>query len=236
MAFIKCQYTNDYLLTYNGKIVTGGPITARDSSWLMSWTVSRQPHFAVQKPNEIVAWVYGLFSDTEGDYVKKAMNECTGEEICMEWLYHIGVPVDEIPELAKHHSVTIPCMMPYVTSYFMVRRAGDRPKIVVDGAQNFAFIGEHVETPNDTVFTTEYAVRTAMEAVYTLLQLDRGVPEVFASQYDIRILMRVSHHMLDGRKLTDLDLPLTQKIALKQVIKKLKGTTIYDMMIKNQLI
>ena len=40
---------------YNGKIVTGGPITAKDSSWLMSWTVSRQPHFAVQKPNEIVA-------------------------------------------------------------------------------------------------------------------------------------------------------------------------------------
>lgn len=42
--------------------------------------------------------------------------------------------------------------------------------------------------------------------------------------------------MLDGRKLTDLDLPLTQKIALKQVIKKLKGTTIYDMLIENQLI
>ena len=143
---------------YNGKIVTGGPITARDSSWLMSWTVSRQPHFAVQKPNEIVAWVYGLFSDEPGDFIKKPMAECTGEEICQEWLYHIGVPTEEIPELAKHHAVTIPCMMPYVTSYFMVRRAGDRPKIVVDGAENFAFIGEHVETPNDTVFTTEYAV------------------------------------------------------------------------------
>lgn len=221
---------------YNGKIVTGGPITARDSSWLMSWTVSRQPHFAVQKPNEIVAWVYGLFSDTKGDYVKKTMAECTGEEICMEWLYHIGVPVEEIPELAKHHSVTIPCMMPYVTSYFMVRRAGDRPKIVVDGAQNFAFIGEHVETPNDTVFTTEYAVRTGMEAVYTFLQLDRGVPEVFASQYDLRTLMRVSHYMLDGRKLTDLALPFPQKLALKQVIKKLYGTTIHDLMVENQLI
>ncbi len=68
---------------YNGKIVTGGPITARDSSWLMSWTVSRQPHFAVQKPNEIVAWVYGLFSDEPGDFVKKTMAECTGEEIRM---------------------------------------------------------------------------------------------------------------------------------------------------------
>lgn len=221
---------------YNGKIVTGGPITARDSSWLMSWTVSRQPHFAVQKPNEIVAWVYGLFSDELGDFVKKTMAECTGEEICQEWLYHIGVPVEEIPELAKHHAVTIPCMMPYVTSYFMVRRAGDRPKIVVDGAENFAFIGEHVETPKDTVFTTEYAVRTGMEAVYTLLKLDRGVPEVFASQYDLRMLLQVTHHMLDGRKITDLSLPFPQKFALKQALKKLEGTTIYDMLIENKLI
>lgn len=221
---------------YNGKIVTGGPITARDSSWLMSWTVSRQPHFAVQKPNEIVAWVYGLFSDEPGDFIKKPMAECTGEEICQEWLYHIGVPTEEIPELAKHHAVTIPCMMPYVTSYFMIRRAGDRPKIVVDGAENFAFIGEHVETPNDTVFTTEYAVRTGMEAVYTLLKLDRGVPEVFASQYDLRMLLQVTHHMLDGRKITDMALPFPQKFALKQVLKKLEGTTIYDMLIENKLI
>ena len=127
-------------------------------------------------------------------------------------------------------------MMPYVTSYFMVRRSGDRPKIVPDGAQNFAFIGEHAETPNDTVFTTEFAVRTGMEAVYTLLHLDRGVPEVFASQYDLRILMRVSHAMLDGRKITDLALPFPQKFALKQVIRKLEGTTIYDMMVENHLI
>ena len=232
-AYIKKLIGRD---PYNGKIVTGGPITARDSSWLMSWTISRQPHFEVQKSNEIVAWVYGLFSDKKGDYVKKTMAECTGEEICMEWLYHIGVPENEIPELAKYHSVTIPCMMPYVTSYFMVRDVEDRPKIVIDGAKNFGFIGEHVETPNDTVFTTEFAVRTGMESVYELLQLDRGVPEVFASQYDIRILTRVTHYLLDGRKLTDMSLPFIQKFALKMAVKFLKGTTIYDLLNENKLI
>ncbi|MGY3724981.1 oleate hydratase [Granulicatella balaenopterae] len=221
---------------YNGKIVTGGPITAKDSSWLMSWTVSRQPHFKVQKPNEIVAWVYGLFSNEKGDYIKKTMAECTGEEICQEWLYHIGVPVSKIDDLAKNHAVTIPCMMPYVTSYFMVRNVDDRPKVVVDNAKNFAFIGEHVETPNDTVFTTEYAVRTAMEAVYTLLELDRGVPEVFASQYDIRILLQVTHHLLDGRKITEMSLPLSQRLALKAALKKIEGTTIHEMLMDNQLI
>lgn len=221
---------------YNGKIVTGGPITAKDSSWLMGWTVSRQPHFAVQKPNEIVAWVYGLFSDEPGDYIKKPMKECTGEEITMEWLYHIGVPVTEIEELAKNHAVSIPCMMPYVTSYFMARKDGDRPLVVPECAQNFAFIGEFVETPADCVFTTEYAVRTGMEAVYTLLELDRGVPEVFASAYDVRVLLQATAALLDGRKLTDVKLPVIQKFALSKGMKMMSGTVVEDMLKENHLI
>ena len=37
-------------------------------------------------------WLYGLFTDVPGDYVKKPMRDCTGKEICEEWLYHLGVP------------------------------------------------------------------------------------------------------------------------------------------------
>lgn len=221
---------------YLGKIVTGGPITAKDSSWLMSWTVSRQPHFKVQKPNEIVAWVYGLFSDELGDFIKKPMKECTGIEIVEEWLYHIGVPVSEIPDLAKNHAHSIPCMMPYVTSYFMVRKAGDRPNIVPDYAKNFAFIGEHVETPEDTVFTTEYAVRTGMEAVYTLLNIGRGVPEVFASRYDVRVLLKAASSMLDGKKLTELHLPMDKKLALGKLVKDTHGTMLEKLLMENGLI
>ncbi|MFK4534968.1 myosin-crossreactive antigen [Bradyrhizobium ottawaense] len=29
---------------FSGKVVTGGIVTAKDSSWLLSWTVNRQPH------------------------------------------------------------------------------------------------------------------------------------------------------------------------------------------------
>lgn len=221
---------------YNGRIVTGGPITAKDSSWLMSWTVSRQPHFKEQKPDEIVAWVYGLFSDEPGDYVKKTMKECTGMEIVEEWLYHIGVPVDEIHDLAKNHANCVPCMMPYVTSYFMARKAGDRPNIVPDKAKNFAFIGEYVETPEDTVFTTEYAVRTAMEAVYTLLNIGRGVPEVFSSAYDVRVLLKAAASMLDGKKLKDINLTLDKKLALGKLSKEMKGTILEELLKENGLI
>lgn len=183
---------------FSGKVVTGGIVTAKDSAWLMSWTVNRQPHFKAQKPNEIVVWVYGLFVETPGDYVKKPMQDCTGEEIAQEWLYHLGVPVEDIAELAASAAKTVPVMMPYVTSFFMPRRAGDRPQVVPEGSVNFAFLGQFAETTRDTIFTTEYSVRTAMEATYQLLDVERGVPEVFNSTYDIRYLLKATARLRDG--------------------------------------
>ena len=35
-------------------------------------------------------------------------------------------------------------------------------------------------------------MRTGMEAVYTLLKIDRGVPEVWGSVYDIRDLLNAT--------------------------------------------
>ncbi|PPF74019.1 MULTISPECIES: oleate hydratase [unclassified Pseudoclavibacter] len=189
---------------FSGKVVTGGIVTARDSPWLMSWTVNRQPHFKAQKPTEIVVWIYGLFVDTPGAFVKKSMQDCTGEEITQEWLFHLGVPVDEIPELAATGVKTVPVMMPYVTSFFMPRKAGDRPAVVPKGSVNFAFIGQFAETTRDCIFTTEYSVRTAMEATYELLGVERGVPEVFNSTYDLRFLLHSTNVLRDGEQ---LDIP-----------------------------
>ncbi|PPJ13817.1 oleate hydratase [Nocardia nova] len=183
---------------FSGKVVTGGIVTARDSSWLLSWTVNRQPHFKQQPADQIVVWVYSLFADRPGDYVHKTMQECTGEEITQEWLYHLGVPLDDIPELAAEAAKCVPVMMPYVTSFFMPRQAGDRPDVVPEGAVNFAFIGQFAETSRDCIFTTEYSVRTGMEAAYRLLGIERGVPEVFNSTYDVRSLLNAVGHMRDG--------------------------------------
>ncbi|MFB1490165.1 MULTISPECIES: oleate hydratase [unclassified Thiocapsa] len=151
---------------FSGKVVTGGIVTAKDSSWLLSWTVNRQPHFKQQPKGQIVVWVYALFVEQPGDYVKKPMQDCSGEEITREWLYHLGVPVEDIPELAATGAITVPVMMPYVTAFFMPRQAGDRPDVVPEGAVNFAFIGQFAESKErDCIFTTEYSVRAPMEAV-----------------------------------------------------------------------
>ncbi|MEG1109046.1 MAG: oleate hydratase, partial [Oscillospiraceae bacterium] len=192
---------------FSGNVVTGGIVTVKDSKWLMSFTFNRQPHFKEQKKDQLVGWIYALNNFVPGDYIKKPITECTGIEICEEWLYHMGVPEDKILDYATNHANTVPCIMPYVTTYFMPRAAGDRPAVVPEGAVNFGFLGEHVETPRDTVFTTEFAVRTGMEAVYTLLNIDRGVPEVFGSVYDVRVLMGSTVKMMDGRKPLEVMLP-----------------------------
>ena len=164
------------------------------------------------------------------------MKDCTGTEICMEWLYHLGVPESEIETLATQAASTVPCMMPYVTAFFMPRAAGDRPDVVPEGCVNFAFLGQFAETPRDTIFTTEYSVRTAMEAVYTLLDIERGVPEVYASVYDLRCLLNAAHYLLDGRKLTDMKLPLPSKMALYTGLEKLRGTTLDELLVRYDLI
>jgi oleate hydratase len=221
---------------FSGKVVTGGIVTARDSNWLMSWTVNRQPQFKNQPKDQLVVWVYGLFTDKPGNYIKKPMRECTGREICMEWLYHMGVPEALIPEMSKESANTVPCMMPYITAFFMPREAGDRPDVVPDKAVNFAFLGQFAQTQRDTIFTTEYSIRTGMEAVYTLLNIDRGVPEVWGSVYDVRDLLNATVALRDGRKITDMEMGLIDKIALKKIIEKVKDTDIEELLKEHNVI
>ena len=209
---------------FTGHVVTGGIVTVKDSSWLMSWTINRQPQFRTQPKDHCLVWVYALFTDKPGDYVKKPMRDCTGKEICMEWLYHLGVPEEQIEDLAENSANTVPVMMPYIDAFFMPRAYGDRPKVVPDGSVNFAFLGQFAETPRDAIFTTEYSMRTGMEAVYTLLNIDRGVPEVWGSTYDVRALIDATVKLRDGKKITDMDLPLIPRLALKEALKKIEGT------------
>lgn len=221
---------------FSGKVVTGGIVTVKDSNWLLSWTFNRQPQFRSQPKNQLCGWIYALFSDKPGNYIKKPMRECTGKEICMEWLYHLGVPTDQIEELATNSANTVPCMMPYITAFFMPRQLGDRPLVVPKGSVNFAFLGQFAETKRDTIFTTEYSIRTAMEAVYTLLDIDRGVPEVWGSVYDIRDLLNATVKLRDGKPITDMKLNLIERFIMKKALKKAKGTDIEKLLKEHKVI
>lgn len=209
-----------------GKVTTGGIVTVKDSvdNWFLSWTINRQPQFRSQNKDTVLVWLYALHTDTEGNYIKKAMRDCTGEEICQEWLYHIGMDESKIKDYSENTCNTTTCFMPYINAFFQPRKNVDRPKVVPEGAVNFAFIGQFTETPRDTIFTTEYSMRTGMESVYTLLNVDRGVPEVWGSQYDIRELLRAAYYAVDKKKINELPLNFKEKMLLKTVLKNVEGT------------
>ena len=116
-------------------------------------------------------------------------------------------------------------MMPYITAFFMPRTKGDRPDVIPDGCVNLPSL-DSLHTPRDTVFTTEYSVRTAMEAVYGLLGVDRDVPEVWGSVYDIRELLSSTVKLMDGKSPLEIQLPGPLNALKKPVLHFIKGTVI----------
>jgi len=166
---------------------TGGLVTFVDSSWLMSIVLARQPHFIGQPEGVQVFWGYGLFVDQEGDFVKKKMSDCTGEDLMVELLGHLGF--NDHKETIIGSANCIPCFMPYITSQFMPRANGDRPAVRPVGTSNFAFIGQYCEIPDDVVFTVEYSVRSAQIAVYSLLGLDKLVSPLYKGWLNPSVLL-----------------------------------------------
>ncbi len=164
---------------------TGGLVSIMDSNWFLSIVLVNQPHFLNQPENVLVLWGYGLYPDNTGNFVKKKMRECSGEEILVELLSHLKI-ADQ--HAIIKHSNCIPTMMPYITSQFMTYRPGDRPPVIPAGAANFAIMGQYCEIPDDVVFTVEYSVRSAATAVYGLLNVQKTVPPVYKGQRSISVL------------------------------------------------
>ena len=169
---------------------SGALMTFKDSSWLMSSVVAAQPHFVNQPMDETIFWGYGLYTEAIGDYVKKPMKDCTGEELLNEYLHHLHIPEDQIAELMKTVVNVIPCYMPYVDAQFEPRKYTDRPPVVPTGSTNFAMVSQFVEIPDDMVFTEEYSVRAARTAVYTLMDVNKPICPVTPYNRDPKVLMK----------------------------------------------
>lgn len=213
---------------------TGGAITIRDSGWEFSIMIYDREYFPQQKElNQDVLWGDGLFGERLGNYIKKPMAECTGEEILTELLYHLDM-LDMRDELIEHSHVST-CMMPYITSQFMPRRESDRPRIIPQGCTNLALIGQYVEMPGDVAFTIETSVRSPLEAVYGLTGLEKEVPEVCPCQYDMRyFLERMKKFAGIKGPLTEKDLPkvnpLKMKDMMNEMLAQINSLPPYDIM------
>lgn len=161
---------------------TGGLVTFKDSNWLMSIVLAHQPHFAGQPADVQVFWGYALLTDRIGDFVAKAMDDCTGAEILHELAGHLRLDAGTLAT-----ATCIPCRMPYITSMFMPRSQTDRPLPVPANTHNFAFVSQFVEIADDVVFTVEYSVRAAQIAVYQLLGVDRAVTAITPNDESVQV-------------------------------------------------
>ena len=57
-----------------------------------------------------------------------------------------------------------------------------------EGATNLGLIGQYVEMPKEIAFTIECSVRSAWEAIYTLLKRGPAPPPVYQGQFDPKAL------------------------------------------------
>jgi oleate hydratase len=163
----------------------GALMTWKDSRWLLSIVVPAQPHFADTGPGTYTLWGYGLFGDVSGDHVATTMNDATGTEVLTELLGHL-----RMPDIAEHVNATTQIttvQMPYIDAQFQTRSRTDRPHIVPDGAENYAFLGQFVEIPGDVVFTVEYSVRSAMIAVSHHFGVEQPIPPIYRGLSNFKV-------------------------------------------------
>ena len=167
----------------------GGLMTFKDSAWRLSIVVARQPHFKNQPMDTEIFWGYSLNMFVDGDYVKKPMYKCTGREIMTELMGHLRIPKAEQSEMMRG-VICRTSIMPYITSQFQPRRPGDRPNVIPVGYENFAFVSQFAEVPDDVVFTMEYSVRAAQRAVYYLMGVDKDLTPINRHQYSPRTMLK----------------------------------------------
>jgi oleate hydratase len=144
-----------------------------ESAWNLIMHFPWQPFVKNQDKDTTIFMAYALYGDNRGDYVKKPMGECNGEELITEMCYQFGW-MKELPEILK---VTrcVPYMLPYVTSMFLPRKVADRPPVIPRGSTNLGLIGEYTEIPEESVFMVSYSCKSAQMAIYRLLKVDKKV-------------------------------------------------------------
>lgn len=201
-------------------IGSNGVFSFPESGWDISYLAYHSPYFPNQPEDVQVGWGYGLYADRLGNFIKKPMCECNGDEIMTELLFHFGM-LDLKVELLAHTYVST-CMMPYITSQFMPREIADRPKVVPEGCTNLGFIGQFVETPEDAVFTVETSCRTGMYAAYALSGVEKKSIEVAPTFYDLRYIIGQLKKVqnIEG-EITSKDLPRINPLKIKETEKEI---------------
>ncbi|KAL3455046.1 streptococcal 67 kDa myosin-cross-reactive antigen like family-domain-containing protein [Aspergillus heterothallicus] len=182
------------------RIGEGSTLAMQDSNWSLRLCVSRRgrgggmsssaPGAAAPPPAAYdTIWGYGLTPEQPGNFMRKPMCCCAGQEILSEVLSHLASSASSHPgsspgfdfDETLSKATTIPCMLP-LGSAALVRRNDDgdldQPCIVPQNVSNMALIGPFARVPEETVCGLEYGIRSAQIAVDALMGLHLSLPKV----------------------------------------------------------
>ncbi|KAL2809396.1 streptococcal 67 kDa myosin-cross-reactive antigen like family-domain-containing protein [Aspergillus granulosus] len=122
---------------------TDALLSLSESNWGVTITVPHQPVFSRQSDDVPVMLGYALNPVAGGNYVKKEMWRCTGQEILKEILSHLGYRSEDSAEAAAILAAakTVPYGLPLGTAPLLTRSAGDRPPVIPKWTTNIARIG-----------------------------------------------------------------------------------------------
>ena len=173
---------------------SGGILTLKESSWLLSIIAPVQPYFAQQASDVTVFWGYGMRVNVPGDFTQKTMKQSTGEEILYEWVAQMGWQADW--EAIKEEIINvIPVYMPCAGAALQPRERSDRPAVIPEHSRNLALISQFVEQSKEVASTQEYSIRAARMAVYQLFEIEKEVAPVTLRSKEAQILAQAVHAM-----------------------------------------
>jgi oleate hydratase len=181
------EFVNQIATLTGSQAGRGGLVTLKDSPWVLSLSIFHQPEITGQPAGTSVWWGYGLYPDRTGAFVKKSMDQCTGAEILEETLQQLRFDAQQLAAIMAS-SICVPCYLPYVNNVWLTWSRGDMPPPVPEGATNLGLIGQYIDMPREIAFTIECSVRSAWEAIRTLLKRGPAPPPVYQGQYDPKAL------------------------------------------------
>lgn len=153
-------------------------MSVADSNWSLKIILPQQQIFDDQQDNVCVLLGYALTPKEYGNFVKKPMCVCSGDEILAELLWHFNIPFQNI----LVNATAAPRLMPFGLSPLLRRSYGDRPNVIPRDTTNIALVGQYVETEDETALGLEYGVRCAKLAVHHLMKLGNKLPDIKMSK------------------------------------------------------
>lgn len=97
--------------------------------------------------------------------MRKAIVHCTGSEILSKLITHLHIYSKQL----IHKTITIPRVMPRMTSHLLPHNPGDQPNITPKTVTNIGIVGQFVDIPYYTTADISYGVRSARIAVSRLM-------------------------------------------------------------------